>query len=212
MSETPGNKTGAVNHTRQGPAHALSDQRRQQILDGAAECFRRRGFHGASISQICKKIGMSPGNLYYFFESKEAIIGGIVERNLEKSLGIISHLEAATDVFGNIIEGVEDALAEKGDPDTVALWLEVLAEAARNPEIGDLVCEADRRMRERIAHMIEAARRSRGIESRLDPEAATEVLAGVFEGVANRIVQNPDRDNKAVAEVLRIAMTAILEA
>jgi len=186
--------------------------RRQQVLDAAAECFRHAGFHGASIAQISKTAGMSPGHLYYLFDSKEAIIAGIVERNLESSLEIISRLEAATDVLGDMLDGVVQALGEKSDPDRVGLWIEVLAEAARNPEVARVVREADGKVRERIGHLAETARKSRGIEPRLDPDAVVEVLVGMFEGMANRIVQNPDRDNQAVAEVLRVAMTAVLEA
>lgn len=212
VNETVRSEVDAVNHLEQRASPALSDLRRQQILGAAAECFRRRGFHGASISQICNAAGMSPGHLYYFFESKEAIIGGIVERNLENSLEIISRLEGATDVFGDMLERVDQALAEKGNPDTAGLWLEVLAEAARNPDVARAVREADQKVREHIARLADRARASRGIESLLDRDAAAEVLVGLFEGVANRIIQNPDRNNEAVVNIMRIAMTAILEA
>ncbi len=211
MNEAPRYETDAAKQSQQGTSPALSDVRRQQILDAAAECFRRSGFHGASISQICKTVGMSPGHLYHFFESKEAIIAGIVERNLKSSLETISRLEAGKDVFGDMLEGVDQVLAEKGNPDTVGLWLEVLAEAARNPAVARVVRDADRKMRERVAHLADTGRKSRGIESQLDSGAVVEVLMGLFEGVTNRIVQSPDRDTEAVAQVMRIATTAILE-
>ena len=43
------------------PDPALADARRQQILDAAADCFRRHGYHGASMAQICRTAGMSAG-------------------------------------------------------------------------------------------------------------------------------------------------------
>lgn len=52
--------------------------RRQQILDAAAACFIREGFHGASIARIAKEAGMSAGNLYHFFSGKEAMIAALV--------------------------------------------------------------------------------------------------------------------------------------
>jgi AcrR family transcriptional regulator len=36
--------------------------------------FRRRGFHGASMHEIARALGMQKGNLYYYFKSKEAIL------------------------------------------------------------------------------------------------------------------------------------------
>src|SRR5918992_4819925 len=54
--------------------------RRATILDAAEQCFSRAGFHQTSMNDICQAAGMSPGNLYRYFPSKEAIIAGITER------------------------------------------------------------------------------------------------------------------------------------
>ena len=42
-------------------------------------CFARSGFHKASMQDICAEAGMSAGNLYRYFRSKEAIIAAIAE-------------------------------------------------------------------------------------------------------------------------------------
>src|SRR6185503_14838904 len=59
----------------------LQSDRRAEILDAAERCFARAGFHQASMQEICAEAGMSPGNLYRYFPSKEALIAGISERN-----------------------------------------------------------------------------------------------------------------------------------
>ena len=48
--------------------------RKIEILRSAVAAFRRRGFHGASMDQIARSLGMQKGNLYYYFKSKEAIL------------------------------------------------------------------------------------------------------------------------------------------
>ena len=50
--------------------------RRNEILEAAQRCFVRSGFHHASMQDICAEAGMSPGKLYRYFPSKEAIIAG----------------------------------------------------------------------------------------------------------------------------------------
>jgi AcrR family transcriptional regulator len=55
--------------------------RRNEILEAAQRCFVRSGFHHASMQDICAEAGMSPGNLYRYFPSKEALIAGIAERD-----------------------------------------------------------------------------------------------------------------------------------
>src|SRR4051812_17630808 len=57
---------------RRANIQAQSD-RRAEILAAAQRCFVRSGFHGASMQDICAEAGMSPGNLYRYFPSKEAL-------------------------------------------------------------------------------------------------------------------------------------------
>ena len=52
----------------------LQSDRRAEILAAAQRCFVRSGFHGASMQDICAEAGMSPGNLYRYFPSKEALM------------------------------------------------------------------------------------------------------------------------------------------
>lgn len=48
--------------------------RRAEILRRAADAFREHGFHGAAMRDIAKALGMTPGNLYYYFEGKEDLL------------------------------------------------------------------------------------------------------------------------------------------
>ena len=60
---------------------AFKEDRRDEILEAAQRCFVRSGFHQTSMQEICAEAGMSAGNLYRYFPSKEAIIAGIAERD-----------------------------------------------------------------------------------------------------------------------------------
>src|SRR5947209_16997983 len=59
----------------------LAADRRSEILAAAQTCFARAGFHQTSMQAICAEAGMSPGNLYRYFRSKEDIIAGIAEQD-----------------------------------------------------------------------------------------------------------------------------------
>ena len=50
------------------------EARRQQILDAAFGCFARQGFHQTTMQDICREAELSPGAVYRYFDSKEAII------------------------------------------------------------------------------------------------------------------------------------------
>ncbi|MFD7428011.1 TetR/AcrR family transcriptional regulator [Streptomyces sp. NPDC059818] len=53
------------------------DARRRQILDGAARCFARDGFHGTSMQDVLKEVGLSAGAVYRYFTGKEDLIAAI---------------------------------------------------------------------------------------------------------------------------------------
>ncbi|MFI6862814.1 TetR/AcrR family transcriptional regulator [Streptomyces sp. NPDC050421] len=53
------------------------DARRRQILDGAARCFARDGFHATSMQDVLKEVGLSAGAVYRYFSGKEDLIAAI---------------------------------------------------------------------------------------------------------------------------------------
>ncbi|HNX20648.1 MAG TPA: helix-turn-helix domain-containing protein, partial [Acidobacteriota bacterium] len=82
-----------------GGAESKSEARRRQILDAAADCFRRYGFHAATIANISETAGMSAGHIYHFFPNKEAIVRAIIEQNVKTTPPEIEKLFANADIL-----------------------------------------------------------------------------------------------------------------
>ncbi|MFI6644088.1 TetR/AcrR family transcriptional regulator [Streptomyces sp. NPDC050504] len=59
------------------------DARRRQILDGAARCFTRNGFHATSMQDVLREADLSAGAVYRYFRGKEELIGAIVTEVLD---------------------------------------------------------------------------------------------------------------------------------
>ena len=58
------------------------EERPSQILDAALEVFESRGLAGARREEIAEAAGISKGTIYLYFESKEALFRGVVERTI----------------------------------------------------------------------------------------------------------------------------------
>jgi AcrR family transcriptional regulator len=56
------------------PAQPRQLRRRRAIMDAAAEIFAMKGYHAATTRDIAERLGLQPGSLYYYFESKEAAL------------------------------------------------------------------------------------------------------------------------------------------
>ncbi len=62
------------------PRPDVSEERKDQILDAAADVFVEKGFQKSRMDDIVQKSGLSKGTLYWYFNSKDDIIIGIFER------------------------------------------------------------------------------------------------------------------------------------
>ena len=58
----------------------MASTRREDIIDTAMDVFNERGTRSVTTHHIAEAMGISPGNLYYYFSSKEAIVLAIYER------------------------------------------------------------------------------------------------------------------------------------
>jgi AcrR family transcriptional regulator len=55
------------------------EDRREQIIDAAMHVFARKGYSNATNKDIASEAGITPGLIYYYFESKEALLYAILE-------------------------------------------------------------------------------------------------------------------------------------
>jgi len=72
-----------------------ADRKRAEILRRAAEVFRRKGFHGAGMREIASGLGVAPGAVYYYFESKEDLLHACQRLSLERLLKSAKEIAAA---------------------------------------------------------------------------------------------------------------------
>jgi AcrR family transcriptional regulator len=64
------------------------DQTKALILDTALEMFRERGYEETTMRAIAQKAGVSLGNAYYYFSSKEYLIQAFYQRLHEDHLAV----------------------------------------------------------------------------------------------------------------------------
>ena len=65
-----------------------AEARREVIERAAAEVFAERGYHGASIDEICRRSGVTAPVLYDHFESKLALHRRLLERTRDELLEV----------------------------------------------------------------------------------------------------------------------------
>ncbi len=168
----------------------LQADRRAEILDAAQRCFVRSGFHGASMQEICTEAGMSPGNLYRYFPSKEAIIAGISERDRAEVMQSFAMVDQSTDFFAAFAALARHHFVGRPDDD-VALCIEIMAESRRNPEVARLCQGFEADVKARLVAMLREAAERGDISSDIDFEAVVTMLMLIADGVWWRRAVDP---------------------
>lgn len=172
--------------------------RRAEIVSAAQACFAAKGLHGASVADIAREAGLSVGQLYRIFASKEeiieAIVSEIVHARVEEMIRGNHDLERMALMLAGVIPPSAATITDS------YLLMEINAEASRNPRLREILQQADRRLKEEGGRL---TRHSHPEMSAAQIDAATELIAILTEGAAYR------RELTTAAEANKSAMAAI---
>lgn len=138
---------------------ALSE-RHIRILDAAERVFARAGFHAATMQDVAAEAGMSPGNLYRYFNSKDAIIAGMSER--DRSL-IAEDFGALCPANGSLLDQLEELGRKhlvRQPREKAVIALQIWAEAARNPGMARMCADIEGTVIQGLAAAISEAKRN----------------------------------------------------
>lgn len=186
--------------------------RREQVLDAAAECFRRKGFHGASMAEIAKTAGMSPGHIYNLFENKDDVIAAIVERDRDEIVLRIQQTLDDADVAGAMLACVEESFQKPNRDARAALNLEVLAEASRNPQLANVVVNSEAAIRTKATALIRLALGPAADALPADElEARATVIGALFNGLMVLAISQPHLNQAAVTKVMQRIMRMLMQ-
>jgi AcrR family transcriptional regulator len=116
----------------------LRDPRVDEILVLARHAFVEKGFDGASMQDLARAAGMSAGNFYRYFPSKAAIVEALVARDLDEVEREFATVVKSPKPIVALREVLVSRVTEDCEKD-LPLWAEIMAAAARKPEIA-LAC------------------------------------------------------------------------
>lgn len=136
----------------------LAEQHRREIVDAAERLLvKGNGLHQLKLRDIAKESGKSLGNLYNYFQNKEAIIEALVEREKSRFLMVVSQKieplpeEDYKSMLRRHLELMTDAYL---DPDSLLLAISVAGEALVNPGVHKIMVAANRRIVEHVVALI----------------------------------------------------------
>ncbi|GGR69634.1 AcrR family transcriptional regulator [Nocardioides luteus] len=173
-------------------------EKRQQIIAATLRCVERDGFHKTTMAAVVKESGLSAGSVYTYFRGKSDIIRAIAESGLTAVAEAITSFTPDPD-SGDAAPPPERAieaatqhlldLSEELGVDLPRIALQTWAEAARDPEVRDLMAPEARRIRAAWRTYAEGAVAAGRFHPDADPERIAIVLTGLLPGfILQRII------------------------
>src|SRR3954454_425628 len=190
----------------------LSGEKAQRIVDAMRSSVAARGVAGSTFDHVARDAGVSRGLLHYYFGSKERLLAEVVKRDTELRLGVLDEqlasASSAEDFIGMLRRTLEAMLRD--DTEFLTLSFEVFTLSRRNPEIAAEYTELVRRTREQVAAVL-AAKQDEGVLTlHGEPEAIAEIIFGLGDGLALRLLGEPERDHRATVDAGTRAVAALI--
>lgn len=183
--------------------------RRERILCAAERCFIEKGFHPATMADICREAGVSSGALYTYFASKEELIAGLCEREKNR---FAKELAGITETAGFLaaLRSLAEQYCCHEPAGKVRLHIEIAAEAGRNEAIARTVLEMDRIVRQSLAELLEREKHAGRIAPEVPAESIVRVMGALGEGLFLKRAIDPDFDPKPLIPAMMTMMSALL--
>ncbi|HXW09491.1 MAG TPA: TetR/AcrR family transcriptional regulator [Steroidobacteraceae bacterium] len=188
-----------------------ADAQRDRILCAALKCFIEHGFHAASMANIAEVAQMSPGLIYRYFDSKDAIVLAIVQRQLAEKQLAIRQLQSSEQIIDGLTQAFEQWGRRGANTMSVALQLEMSAEATRNPQIAEALRASDAQTRGQFEEWLRrpSAEGGAGVASG-DVRALALAVRVVVDGLTLRAAREPDLDADEIRAALELLVQPLL--
>jgi TetR/AcrR family transcriptional regulator, repressor for uid operon len=192
--------------TSAAPKRTADAERRAHIVAAAERAFVRFGFHATTMQQVADEAGMSAGNLYRYFPSKEAIVEGLCMADQVQRTEVFSELIGRLDLRQAFATTLREHLLSR-PTEKARMIVEIWAEAGRNPRVAAITATVDADVLAgltKVLHAVEAARAT------FDPEFAATVIFTLVSGLFKRLALEPAFDREAAAAMALGVLEALL--
>jgi AcrR family transcriptional regulator len=175
---------------------ALQGEKASRIVDAMRASVAQRGVASSTFDHVAREAGVSRGLLHYYFGTKEQLLVEVVRRDCDLRMAVLDEqlagAETAEDFLSLLVFALEELIRE--EPEFFTLIFEVFTLSRRNEEIATEFAEFLRRTRDHVAQVLAAKQAEGVLHLAAAPEAVADLLFALGDGMAMRMLAEPDRD------------------
>ena len=167
---------------------------RARLLEGALEVFAERGFHGASVEDICERAGFTRGAFYSNFASKDELVLALFQATTDRLLEqIAALLPELANQPGTLLDAVLGLLDEA--PADQRQWhlisTEFTLHALRDPEAARALNKQRAMFRDSLTRLVEETTETSGLTLSVPAEQFVRMVIALHEGARSQSLLEP---------------------
>lgn len=191
-------------------------ERRDQILEAAANCFAANGFHSTSMADIIRACGLSAGSVYRYYKSKDDLIAAIIDRYLHMlAFAILERNKDSSepmDLIASALEIMEQKSVIGPPPTFLKLMPQFWAEAMRNEMIQKKAIQFYGLMEHQLSEVVKRAQDQGSISSTIPPRGIAQIMISVIQGfLLQKVMLGMDTDAQSYSQTMRQLLHPKLE-
>jgi len=173
--------------------------REQQMLDAAVTVFASSGFHGASMDDIADKARISKPMLYLYLGPKEQLFEACIQREAVRFLdAVTSGVRPELPPREQVADGINSVFAFASEHRDI--WLVLYRQARLLPPFDQQAMVIHRRAVGAVSQLLQRSAWGRHPAEHFDSLAVA--LVGAGEALIDRMLDQPDPDPRAAADLL----------
>jgi AcrR family transcriptional regulator len=178
---------------------------RQRVLDAALVCFARHGFHAATMQDIVRESGLSPGAIYGYFAGKSELVLASADERHAAEKARIEHALDTPDIavsIARLTEGFIAALREPQERIWRDLSIQLWAESLHDERFRIAAAQGVDQPVKLLARLVRRAQGKPRPPNAASPEAVARVMIATLQGLTLQSAWDPGIDLAACADAI----------
>lgn len=184
----------------------MKADKRELILEAAAQIFGEKGFHSATVEEIAKEAGVGKGTIYQYFDSKSEIFNELHRWFIQRYITALDTLDENEPFLRNLDQLITIHMAHMRELSPIAT--KIHRELA---EVNVDRCNVDgmiEQLEKRFDHLVSSAM-ARGELKVVDPYLAVNYIAGALFAVTHAMFCGLPEQERCAKQIVDLIMNGL---
>jgi len=186
---------------RRGEAAETKEDQRQALVRAAYNQIAQRGFEGLRTREVAAEVGLNIATLHYYFPTKEALIGGVVDYAMQRFRSTLTPHGSPADQLANHLRAVHDLLRD--EPQLGGVMGELALRSARDSQIAGIMHSSNDTWHRTVRGLLRRAVRQGHLRPELDSDGAAAMIVAVLSSMTLPTMASPAWTDQALGQLER---------